>query len=464
MSGTYVSPRVPPGPAGTQSLRAMRDAPLEFVTAMAAHGDVTRHDADGEPVYMLNRPDLARYVLKENGSNYTKDRTPDDDMLRPLLGNGLLTSNGAEWAAQRRRCAPAFRPAEVDRFDQVIVAAAEHLAAQWRGAASVRVDHDLTSLTLTVIVKAMLGTDIGGAGEGFGRAVDAVNRFIGHYVPSDDPDPADTAARYLGFQRARTFLDQVTHLIIAARRAGGAGDDLLSALLAEGHPHPETAPAAEPDVPPGTCPVTGPGGIADVELRDQVLTIVMAGHETTAKSLTWTLYLLDRHPEAAAAVRAEIDEVLGGRAPTAADLPALRRCRQAVQEAMRLYPPVWLISRRSVAADVIDGYDIPAGSLVCVSPWVLHRDPRYWDDPAAYRPERFDPEAAARHLSHQYLPFGGGPRICLGRHFALVEATLVLAVLLRDLRMELVPEFPVEPEALVTLRPRHGLMMVPRPR
>lgn len=449
MSGTYVSPRVPPGPAGTQSLRAMRDAPLAFVTAMAALGDVTRHDADGEPVYMLNRPDLARYVLKENGTNYTKDRTPDDDMLRPLLGNGLLTSNGAEWAAQRRMCAPAFRPSEVTRFDQVIVEAAEHLARQWRGAASVRVDHDLTALTLTVIVKAMLGTDIGGAGEGFGRAVDAVNRFIGHYVPTDDPDPADTAARYAGFQRARAFLDRVTRVIIAARRTGGAGDDLLSALLAEAHPG-------------GTG--HGAPAMTDAELRDQVLTIIMAGHETTAKSLTWTLYLLDRHPEAAAAVRAEIDEVLRGRAPSAADLPALRRCRQAVQEAMRLYPPVWLISRRSVAADVIDGYDIPAGSLVCISPWVLHRDPRYWDEPEAYRPERFDPEAAARHLSHQYLPFGGGPRICLGRHFAMVEATLVLAVLLRDLRMELAEGFPVEPEALVTLRPRHGMTMTPRPR
>lgn len=440
MSGTYVSPRVPPGPAGTQSLRAMRDAPLEFVTAMAALGDVTRHDADGEPVYMLNRPDLARHVLKENGAAYTKERTPDDDMLRPLLGNGLLTSDGAEWAAQRRMCAPAFRPAEVARFDRVIVEAAENLVTHWAGGRPVRVDHDLTSLTLTVIVKAMLGTDIGVAGEGFGRAVDAVNRFIGHYVPSDDPDPADTAARHAGFLRARAFLDRVTRLIIAARRAGGAGDDLLGAMLAEGH------------------------AMSDADLRDQVLTIVMAGHETTAKSLTWTLYLLDRNPEAAGAVHAEIDEVLAGRSPTAADLPGLRRCRQAVQEAMRLYPPVWLISRRGTADDVLDGYDVPAGSLVCVSPWVLHRDPRYWEQPDAYRPERFDPGRAAGLLSHQYLPFGGGPRICVGRHFALAEATLVLAVILRGLRMELVPGFPVEPEALVTLRPRHGLMMTPRPR
>ncbi|WP_405151393.1 cytochrome P450 [Sphaerisporangium sp. NBC_01403] len=444
MSGTYVSPRLPPGPGGTQSLRAMREAPLEFVTAMAAYGDVTRHDADGELVYMLNRPDLARYVLKENGSNYTKDHTPDDDMLRPLLGNGLLTSSGEEWAAQRRMCAPAFRPGEVEKFDQTITDAAVQMLHRWtdgRQGQAVRVDHDLTSLTLTVIVKAMLGTDIGGAGDGFGRAVDAVNRFIGHYVPGDAIDPADTAVRYAGFHQARAFLDRVTRVIIAARRTGGGGGhDLLTSMLASGH------------------------AMSDTDLRDQVLTIIMAGHETTAKSLTWTLYLLDRHPDVAEAVYAEIDEVLGERLPTAEDLPRLDACRRAIQEAMRLYPPVWLISRRSVEADVIGGYDVPAGTLVCVSPWVLHRDPRYWDDPEAYRPERFAAGRAAGHLSHQYLPFGGGPRICVGQHFALVEATLVLAVILRTVRLELVEGFPVEPEALVTLRPRHGMMMIPRQR
>jgi cytochrome P450 len=420
----------------------MRDAPLEFITEMARYGDVTRHEVDGEQVYMLGRPDLARYVLKENGANYTKDRTPDDDMLRPLLGNGLLTSNGAEWAAQRRMCAPAFRPAEVLRFDTVITDAAAQLTGRWTAAAGtpVRVDHDLTALTLTVIARAMLGADIGGIGDGFGRAVDAINRFIGHFVPDDDPDPAGTAARYAGFQRARVFLDQVTRLIIAARRAGGGDGDLLGSMLAAGH------------------------AMSDTDLRDQVLTIIMAGHETTAKALTWTLYLLDRNPGAARRAYDEVDGVLGGRVPTAADLPRLEWCGRAVREAMRLYPPVWLISRRSVAADVIDGYDVPAGALVCVSPWLLHRDPRYWDDPETYLPERFAPERAARQESHQYLPFGGGPRICVGRHFALAEATLVLATILAATRMELVEGFRVEPEALVTLRPRHGMLMVPRPR
>lgn len=432
----YVS--LPPGPGGAQSLSAMREDPLRFVTEMAAYGDVTRHEAEGEPVYMLHRPDLARHVLKDNGANYTKDRTPDDEMLRPLLGNGLLTSGGEEWARQRKMIAPAFRPAEVESFDQVMTDAAAHLAARWRRAGedgeAVRVDHDLTALTLTVIARAMLGADIAGVGDGFGRAVDEVNRFIGHF------DPAAEGGGREGFRRAKAFLDGVTRTIVAARRATGQeGRDLLGAMLASGH------------------------AMSATDLRDQVLTIVMAGHETTAKALTWTLYLLDRHPEAGRAVRAEVDEVLAGdRTPTAADLPRLPVCARAIKEAMRLYPPVWLISRRSVEADVVEGYSVPAGTLVCVSPYVLHRDPRYWPDPETYAPDRFAAEHT--HAGHQYLPFGGGPRVCVGRHFAMAEATLVLAVLLRCVRPELVPGFPVEPEALVTLRPRHGMLMVPRPR
>ncbi|HEU4568378.1 MAG TPA: cytochrome P450 [Marmoricola sp.] len=432
----YVS--LPPGPDGAQSLRSMREDPLRFVTEMAAWGDVTRHEAEGAPVYMLHRPDLARHVLKDNGANYTKDRTPDDDMLRPLLGNGLLTSGGEEWARQRKMIAPAFRPTEVERFDQIMTDAAAHLAERWRRAGengeAVRVDHDLTALTLTVIARAMLGADIAGVGDGFGRAVDEVNRFIGHF------DPASEGGGREGFRRAKAFLDAVTRTIVAARRATGQeNDDLLGAMLASGH------------------------AMTATDLRDQVLTIVMAGHETTAKALTWTLYLLDRHPDAARAVRAEVDEVLGGdRTPTAADLPRLTACQRAIKEAMRLYPPVWLISRRSVEADMVGGYAIPPGTLVCVSPYVLHRDPRYWPDPETYAPDRFAAEHT--HAGHQYLPFGGGPRVCVGRHFALVEATLVLAVLLRAVRPELVPGFPVEPEALVTLRPRHGMLMVPRPR
>ena len=311
---------LPPGPRGAVHLRSMRDAPLQFITETArTYGDITCHHADGDTIYMLNRPDLARYVLKENGANYTKLRTPDDNMLRPLLGNGLLTSNGSVWAEQRRMCAPAFRPSAVVSFDTVITDAATHLLTRWQPAISsgtaIEVDHQLTSLTLSIIVRAMLGADIDGIGEGFGRAVDAVNRYIGHYVPPDDPDPADTAQRRAGFMQARAFLDAVTRALIASRRAvGGDGSDLLGAMLQSGHV------------------------MSDAELRDQVLTIIMAGHETTAKSLTWTLYLLDQNPVEAARVYDEVDRVLGGRVPTSSDLPSLPVCQRAIKEAMRLYP------------------------------------------------------------------------------------------------------------------------------
>ena len=439
----YAQPGVlPPGP-GEVDLELMRRSPLDFIDSLAReYGDVTRHHADGDTVYLLGRPELARHVLKDNGANYTKEETPDDRMLRPLLGNGLLTSNGEDWARQRRLTAPAFRPSSVRAFDGIVTEATERMLTRWQPAVDagkpLAVDHHLTALTLAILTRAILGADVDGIGEGFGRSVDAVNRCIGHYVPDPDPDPADTALRQRGFAQARLFLDSVTRTLIAARRAAGpalpeAEQTLLDKMMSSDHL------------------------VSDADLRDQVLTIVMAGHETTAKSLTWTLYLLDRHPEELAKVREEVDRVLGGRPPTAADLAELPACRRAVMEAMRLYPPVWLISRRALGEDEIGGYRVEPGTLVCVSQWVLHRHPDYWDAPEAYRPDRFD---GAELPSHLYLPFGGGDRICVGQHLAMLEAVLVLAVLLQSVRLTLLPGFPVEPEALVTLRPRHGMQMI----
>ncbi|MFG2983201.1 cytochrome P450 [Streptomyces sp. NPDC048258] len=447
MTPTPEGPVLPPGPAGPVDMERMRRDPLAFVTEMARrYGDITRHVSDGEPVVMLNRPDLARHVLKDNFANYTKVNTPDDHMLRPLLGNGLLTSDGEEWARQRKLCAPAFRRSEVSSFDGIITEETAGLLERWQQAmgdgAPVSVDHHLTSLTLSILTRAVLGVDLGAAGEGFGRSVDAVNRFMGHYVPDPDPDPADTALRRQGYVQARAFLHTVSRTVIAARRTTMGG--------------------ADPHAPQPGGKSTGAlldsmlDELSDTDLRDQVLTLIMAGHETTAKALAWTLYLLDQHPDEAATVREEVDRVLGGRVPTAADLADLPRCRQAVEEAMRLYPPVWLISRRATGPDTIEGYDIPAGTLVCVSQWVLHRHPDYWDRPDAYVPGRFDGPDLPSHL---YLPFGGGERTCIGMHLALIEAVLVLAMLTQAVRLEVEPGFTVEPEALVTLRPKHGMRM-----
>ncbi|MER6826971.1 cytochrome P450 [Streptosporangium sp. NPDC000563] len=440
---TTTGTRFPPGPADPVDMGRMRSDPLGFVTGLARrYGDVTAHHANGETVLMAHRPDLARHILKDNVGNYTKKNTPDDHMLRPLLGNGLLTSTGAEWSRQRKLCAPAFRRGAVASFDEIITDETAALLDRWRGPAETGapqpIDHQLTSLTLSILTRAVLDVDLGGTGDGFGRAVDDVNRFIGHYVPDPDPDPADTVRRQRGYVRARALLDMITRTVIAARRASPQDPQAVGTLLD-----------------------TMLGSLSDTDLRDQVLTLIMAGHETTAKALTWTLYLLDRHPEEAERIRAEVDHVLGGRRPTAADLLDLPLCGRAVQEAMRLYPPVWLISRRATGHDELDGHPVAPGTLVCVSQWVLHRDPRYWDRPDAYVPDRFD---GADLPSHLYLPFGGGERVCIGRHLALTEATLVLAMLAQSVRLTLEPGFPVEPEALVTLRPKHGMRMTVSPR
>jgi enediyne biosynthesis protein E7 len=437
---------VPPGPAEEIDPLLIRRDPLRFLSDLATrYGELSSHRTGGERVYVLSGADLARRVLKDDYTSYTKAGTPDDHMLSPLLGDGLLTSNGETWARQRHLCAPSFRRAAVEEFDALMTGAAVDLADRWGRAADggepVRVDHDLTSLTLRIVVAALLGSDQADLGQGFGRAVDAINRFIGHYDGSA-PMTGDLAARRDAYVAAQRFLRNVVGLLISARRMAGADaahEDLLAAMMNHAGPFD--------------------GELSDGELYDQVLTMVMAGHETTAKSLTWTLHVLAGQPSVAAAVRAELASVLGGRPPTAADLPLLGLTRRVVDEVVRLYPPVWLISRRAVRDTSLGGYAVPAGALVCISPWTMHRNPAYWPDPPRFDPGRFLPPAAGGRPSHAYLPFGGGPRVCIGRAFALTEAALVLATILPRLDFTHVPGLRVVPEALVTLRPRDGLIM-----
>lgn len=437
----------PPGPAQDLELAGIRADPLTFLRDLAAeYGDLCSHVTRGQTVWFANSPELARHILKDNYTNYTKAGTPDDFMLTPLLGKGLLTSNGAQWERQRRLCAPSFRRVAVESFDGLMVQAAADLATAWGEAAdrgdAVRVDHDFTALTLRVVASALLGSELTAAGRGFGQAVDDINRFIGHF-DGTPPEDADFRARLRAYTGAKGFLDRVVGTMIGARRLtgpdGGHHGDLLDAMLGAHDEHGDA--------------------LSDRELHDQVLTMVMAGHETTAKALSWTLHLLDRHPGHAARVREEIDRVVGARLPTAADLPALVHTRQCLDEAVRLFPPVWLISRLAVADDMLGGRRIPAGTLVCISPWTLHRHPGHWEEPEEYRPERFAPGRQHSRAGHAYLPFGGGPRVCIGQAFATTEAMLVLTVVLQRLRLTQEPGTEVVPEALVTLRPRDGLLM-----
>jgi len=345
---------------------------------------------------------------------------------------------------QRQLTQPSFQHRQLMTFDALMIAVSQRLVDSWatQAGTAVRVDRDLTAATLTIVAQALLGSDLA-VGARFGAAVDAANRFMGHYG-GDDAEPDGRRE----FVQAKRFLDQIVGLLIAA---AGLDDteraDVLAQLL-----HARTDER--------------PGGFSPVEIRDQVITLLMAGHETTAKGLTWTLYLLDRHPGERERLEHEVAAVVGDRAVTAADVPKLVGCRNVIYESLRLHPPVWLISRTAVADDVVAGYEVPAGALVCVSPWLLHRRPEAWgEDVEDFVPDRFARRDDVFAPGGSFLPFGAGPRQCIGQQFALLESTIVLATVIAGVRLDLAPDHPpVEPEALVTLRPRDGLLMTPRPR
>jgi cytochrome P450 len=438
---------LPPGPAQVITADEIRDDPLAFLTTFAdTYGPISFHRTEaGESVFMVTTAELAGEVLSSGENRFTKNETADDYMLTPLLGEGLLTSHGEEWRRQRDITQPMFQRHRIEAFGPKIVESAKVLATRWAHHSTnqpITVDLDLTALALEVVAFAILGGDLSGVGQGFGLAVDAVNAAMSHGDPNDTPDDPEVLAHYAEFGKAKRTIDRVVTLLIDARKLlGGADDgpaDLLTVLLES------------------VDPITGEPLTAE-ELKAQVMTMVMAGHETTAKSLTWSLYLLSQHPDVAHEVHIELQSVLGGRDVTIDDIPQLPIIRSVLQEAMRLYPPIWIISRRAVNADTLGGYDIPAGSLICVSPWVIHHSNQYWDNPEHFEPSRFRSNSGP--VPYTYVPFGGGPRVCIGRGFALIEAQLILATLCQRLDFTLWPNHVVVPEALVTLRPGNGMAM-----
>lgn len=306
---------------------------------------------------------------------------------------------------------------------------------------------EMRHLTLHVIAEALFSTDIrvdaGTVGPAFAKLNEDISyRFRTVFVP---PLWVPTR-RNSTFKRARAALDAVVYLIIERRRQGGGQQtDLLDRLL-----------KAHNDV--------SGGGMTNDQIRDEVMTLLLAGHETTAALLTWAAHLLSTHPAAARRMRTELDDVLGGRVPTVTDLPELSYTKYVLQESMRLYPPVWIVSRAAIDEDEIGGYAIPAGSVVTLSPYTMHRHPGFWKNPSGFDPGRFAPGRARKRPRFAYFPFGGGPRLCIGRHLAMMEAQLILATVARRYVLEPVQPQSVEPEPLVTLRPRGGLKIILRRR
>jgi cytochrome P450 len=427
----------------------MERDPMGFMThCQRTYGDVVKLRFFVLPGYLVTHPDHVRQVLQEKHQQYDKD-TMDWKLLKPVVGDSLLTTDGDFWRRQRRLMQPAFHRQRIAGFAAVMAHEADAMLARWDARAAdagpFDVALEMSRVTMDIVTRCLFGTAVEADAKMVADAVGALNRgFVERGF--------GLAALWAIFtgrpsRRVRPHLAAlhaiVDRFVATRRRAPEGHDDLLSMLLA----------ARDEE--------TGEGMDAR-QLRNEVLTLFTAGHETTSNALSWTWYLLARNPDVADRLRAELEQVLGGRTPGFEDLPRLTYTRMVLDEAMRLYPPAWATSRNAVAEDELGGYRIRKGAIVLLSPWVTHRRPDLWEDPERFDPERFTPERSAGRPRFAHFPFGGGPHLCIGSAFAMTEATIVLAAAAQRYRLTLVSAAPVEPEPLVTLRPRGGLPMVAR--
>ena len=430
----------PPGPGYWQSLAGYRRNPAVYFTELAArHGDVLRWRGFID-VYMLNDPEHVRQVLTQAWPQFTKDDI-DYRVLKVTMGDGLVTNDGPSWTRQRRLMQPMFHNRVVNAFDTAINAATEALAARWtaRGDAPFALDRDLSRLTFQVVGNTLFGADIEAHADEVAEMLDFMN------VNPKTLRGLLTLAPWIRtpgnrrFSRHLARLDDIVYGLVESRRASGEQrGDLLGLLL-----------AARDDA--------SGEGMAERQVRDEIVTLMLAGHETSATALGWTFHLLARHPEIEAQLVDELTRELNGRQALAGDLARLPYLKQVVQESMRLYPPVWGISR-AVANDVeFGGWHIPAGAYLAILPYALHRHPAHWQDPERFDPSRFGPQRSQGRHSYCYLPFAAGPRACIGAGMAMLEVQLVLARLLQQFQVRPVPGHPVVPRASVTYRPRFGI-------
>ncbi|HET8526198.1 MAG TPA: cytochrome P450 [Actinomycetota bacterium] len=435
----------PPGPDMSRlaALRAFRNDPLGLLERLAPYGDVVRIDVPGSAAYLLNHPDLVRDVLVTGHRSFHKG--PTIRAAKMLLGESLLTSEDETHLRRRRLIQPMFHHERIATYATSMVGFAERAAERWSDGEQIDIQAEMSALTLAVVGDTLFGTDVDERRSATVRRAltDTLGMFDRVYSPLFRllvRLPSPTMRRY---RRVESDLNRVIAEMIAERRAAGAsGGDLLSLLL-----------RTRED---GT-------GMTDDQVRDEALTLFLAGHETTAIALTWTWWLLSRNPEAEARLHAELDEVLPDRVPSVGDLPMLPYTQGVISESIRLRPPAWAIGRTAVAGHQANGYAIDRGSIVVVSPWLLHHDPRWWPDPDSFRPERWLADDPGRPR-YAFIPFGGGPRVCIGEPFARLEAAMLLAAIARRWRFASTTDREPDLQAVITLRPRGGLPMMARRR
>jgi cytochrome P450 len=423
------------------NLPEMIRRPLDLITECTVrYGDVTGMRAGRIPVFLVNHPDLVEEVLVSGSRNFRKSVLRRGTAV--TFGQGLLTSDGELWLRQRRLMQPAFHHARIAGYASIITGFAGKRAAGWRDGDVRDIHIEMMELALEIISAALFGAELGDDDKrdvrealelSLRRSAQAISirRFTRNLLHPGD----------LQLRRSLRQLDMIVQRIIDQRRRDPARHDDLLAMLLE-------------------AAAVGEGAISDKQIRDEVVTMMLTGHETVATSLAWTWYLISQHPEVERKLAAELEEVLEGREPVFDDLPKLVYTGRIIKEAMRLYPPGWLVSREAISDCELAGYRIAAGTQVAMSQWTLHRDGRWFADPTAFNPDRWTPAFEKDLPKFAYFPFGGGARRCIGDMFAIMEANLILATLAQRVRLSLVPGHPVELLPQLTLRPRFGMRMV----
>ena len=460
---TKTSSPLPPGPKlpVLGSLVGPGRDPLAMLTRFARdYGDVTFFRLGGERCYFINAPHDIRDVLVTHQRNFTKSRGLE--RAKKLLGEGLLTAEGATHLRHRRLLQPAFHRDRIAGYAQAMIDYAARTRERWRDGETLDISREMMRLTLSIAGKTLFDTDVESSADEVGVAVtEVLESFWLNLLPGADyleKLPIPTLRRA---HAARRRLDALIYQMIATRRASGEDHgDLLSMLIAASD---TSASAVAPDGAladkPGAPSAPSAPGLSDEEIRDEAMTILLAGHETTANALTWTLYLLSQNPDADSRLREELDQVLGGRTPLPRDYPALAYSKRVVTESMRLFPPAWIIGRRAIDEYAIGDYRLPPRSIVFMSPFVMQRDARFFDRPEQFHPDRWTPAFEAALPKFAYFPFGGGARQCIGEQFAWMEAVLVLATLRQGRRLELDPAQRIVLQPLVTLRSKYGMKM-----
>ncbi len=443
--GVLRRPPLTPGYPFVGILPKIRRNPLQFFVETACRlGDVVELDLGPHRALMLNHPTYLKHVLQDNHKNYKKSKFYGP--LKPMLGNGIFMSEGDAWLNQRRSAANGFHGCQIQAMVRGMTEATADMITRWqdveRDGRAIDIVREMSRLALDIVVRCLFNVRLEGQYAIVFEALTTLLRDAERRVWSfASPPLCVPTPRNLECRAALKALDHFVYGIIADRRANlGKHDDLLEILVTSN-------------------PQRMREGMPETLLRDQVLSFVVAGHETTANAMAWIWYLLSKHVDVARRVRSEVEQVLEGHTPRFEDLGQLPYARMVFDETLRLYPPVWTMSRDAIDDDYVGDIRIPAGITVMLCPYVVHRRPEFWPNPEGFDPERFAASSHAEIQRYAYLPFGGGPRGCLGSRFATIESIVILTMVTQNYRLELVPGQTVEPEPMITLRPRDGFYM-----